>query len=148
MIEIIEKSWLYITLLLLAILFFCLLYIPDTARIFGPGLVIFSVGMALLFAIRKHWQIYKKGQIERSGLWRNIIVEMIGILLMVGVSIWAANLVTPVVSGVVREAIEPRWAGWGAALGLIAGLLSSIAIGLSIGLILYSISKRLIIKPN
>ena len=63
MLTILKKHRLYITLALLVILFACLLlYFPDTARILGIVIVVFSAGMAVLFSVRKHWQAYKQGQ--------------------------------------------------------------------------------------
>ncbi len=121
MIQILEKSWRFISILLVLVLVSALSFMPSNAGAFSIIMLVLSIGMATVFIVRRQLQAYHAGEINRAGLIRNIVVEIIGLLLTI---MLAALIVRSV-----AETMNPS-SDW---MGTIIAVALSILIGMVIG---------------
>ncbi len=103
---------------ILASLFFW----PSIARLLS--LIVMVVGLAAIitFNVQRHIQVHRQGKISREVLARNIVVDVLGILLIMA----AVILVAGKVGAYAGQAAGRAW-------GVTAGILSSLAAGLAVG---------------
>jgi hypothetical protein len=122
MIRTLKKSWLYISILLILALVASLLFWKSAARWVAIVLIGLSIIVALVFATHKHVQARKEDQISNSVMWRNILVDGLGVLISMAAVILVAGRIAVLVARFAMNA-------W----GLVAGILAALAVGLVVG---------------
>ena len=99
MLSILQKSWPFISLALLLALVVSLLFYPGVSSWLSVTLLVSSLGMAIFFITQKHLPPYRQGQITRIKFTRNILLDILGLLLTIGAAsylggmagVWASN---------------------------------------------------------
>ncbi len=99
MIFALQKSWPFISIALLIVLVVSLFFYPSASSWLSVILLISSLGMAIFFITQKHLPSYKQGQITRIKFTRNILLDILGLLLTIGAAsylggmagVWASN---------------------------------------------------------
>jgi hypothetical protein len=122
MIRTLEKSWLYVSILLILALVAALLFWKSATRWIAIVLIGLSIIAALVFATAKHVRARRQGLITLPVMWRNILVDGLGVLL----SMAAVILVAGKVAGTVTQYASNSW-------GVTAGILAALAVGLVVG---------------
>ncbi len=121
MLTFVESRWPFLSILLLLILLAMLSFMPSIAGAFSIIMLVLSIGMATVFIVRRQLQAYRAGKIDHISMIRNIVVEVIGLLLTI---VLAALIVR---SAAERMNLSSGWTGIAIAIAL------SILIGLVIG---------------
>jgi hypothetical protein len=142
-----ERRRAIISILLIFALLACLLFRPGVSRPLGLVVVLISVGMAITFTVQKHIRAWQKGQIDRPTMIRNIVVEVLGVLITITAVLLVAGKVAQVVGMAAGGAIESQWPGAGMPLGILSGLLAGILVGIGIGLLVQLTWGRLVKRP-
>ena len=83
-----QKSWLYISIALLLALFLSFVYYPSISIGLSSILLVSGFGIAVFFAVQKHIPAYKQGKVTRLKLTRNILFDLLGLLLTIGAASW------------------------------------------------------------
>ena len=83
MLNILEKYWPFISIPLLIILLAILIFVPSIAGAFSIAALLVSLGMAIVFIVRRQLKSYRSGKINRAGVLGNIFVEVVGLLLTI-----------------------------------------------------------------
>jgi hypothetical protein len=148
MLKHIEKHWPTVSILLLFALLACLLFWPGISRPLGLTALLLSFVAGLTFATQKHVRAWRRGQLDRAGLLRNLAVELSGILLTFAVVWLIVGRVARSAGLLAGNAIESYWPGMGAGLGLLAGLLTGLLLGIGFGLLVQSTWGRLVKRPR
>lgn len=120
MISAIEKRWPRISFFLLLALITSFLYWPGRVRWLAPALFALSIGMALVFLLRRPILAYQKGELERAAAFRRVALDLAGFLLPVAAAMLAGRAA--------GTAVNTRW-------GPVAGLLSAFAAAFLAGLV-------------
>ena len=107
-----SKSWPLISIALMAAFIISLFFYPTLSSWISVTLLLSSLGLALLFTVRKHLQSYRQGQITRLKFARNVLLDMLGFFLAVAAASYLGGL-----AGMRLGAAFGLWAG------LIAGML-------------------------
>jgi hypothetical protein len=124
MIKILDKYWPPFSILIMLMLFVFLFYYKSATQSLSIILIGLSVAIALVFVIQKQIQAQKQGKISLPVMWRNIVVDVLGILVSMAAVIWVACMVT----GKVAQAAGKAW-------GVNAGILSALVAGLVVGVV-------------
>jgi hypothetical protein len=115
MISSLTKSWPYIFIALFLILFQSFVYYPNISLGLSSILLVSGLGMAVFFTVQKHAPQYKQGQITRLKFTRNILLDLLGLLLTIGAASYLG-------------AMAGRWASnYGLWTGLAAGMIIGFA---------------------
>ncbi len=124
MLKTLEKSWPIISLLFILAILASLFFWPTTSRLLS--LIVMGVGLAAIiaFTIQRQVQAHKQGKLTRQVLVRNIVVDVLGILLTMAAVILVAGKTGAYIGLVVGKA-------W----GVTAGILSSLAVGFGVSLL-------------
>jgi len=99
MISAIQKSWPFLSIALLIALIVSIFFYPSASGWLSVVLLISSLGMAIFFITQKHLSSYKQGQITCLKFIRNILLDILGLLLTIGAAsylggmagVWASN---------------------------------------------------------
>ncbi|MCJ7435308.1 MAG: hypothetical protein MUO77_17655 [Anaerolineales bacterium] len=99
MTSILQKSWPFISIALLVALVVSLFFYPGASSWLGIIMLISSLGMAIFFITQKHLPSYKQGKLTRIKFTRNILLDLLGLLLTIGAAsylggragTWASN---------------------------------------------------------
>ncbi len=83
MFKILEKHRSLRFILLLFILLAVIFFMPSVAAALSIAALILSFVMAILFIVRRQLQAYRAKNVSRAGMFRNIVVEIIGLLLTI-----------------------------------------------------------------
>ena len=81
-----------ISILLLVALLVALLFYPDSSRGLSMGILIFSIGTAIIFIVHRNWQEHKEDEFSRSAFFRNTALDLVGLALTMGAAIWLGRL--------------------------------------------------------
>jgi hypothetical protein len=148
MLKTLEKYWPIISTLLILVLLTCLLLWPGISRPLGLGVLLVSIGMGIIFVAQRHVCAYQKGQLDRPSLARNLVVEIIGIVLTFTAVLFVAGRAAQAVGLLAGSAVESHWPGLGALAGLLSGMAMGLAVGMGIGLLVQSTWGRLVKHPR
>jgi fructose-specific phosphotransferase system IIC component len=127
MIKKLEKYWPFISILLILVIVASLFFWKSASRWISIVLIGLSVTAALVFVVRKYVQAQKQGKISLPLMWRNIIVDILGVL----VSMATVILVAGKVAGVIAQPIGNTW---GVTAGILCALLAGLVAGFGINL--------------
>ena len=83
MIAFFESRWIIISISLLLILLAVPFFMPSMLGTISVATLLVSLGMAIVFIVRRQLKSYRSGKINRAGMLRNIIVEIFGLLLTI-----------------------------------------------------------------
>ena len=109
-----EKYWLLISILLLFVLLFALIFSPSSAGALAIVMLFLSLGMAIFFIVRRQVQAYRENKIGRATLARNIYFEVLGLSLTIAMSILLAQLI----AGAINPLMGSGWLSVGITIGL------------------------------
>jgi hypothetical protein len=140
MIKQLEKYWPYISILLILAIVASLFYWKSATQLLSIILIGVSVVAVLIFVIQKQIQAQKQGKISLTVMRRNILVDVLGVL----ISMAAVILVAGKVAGVIVQPI-------GNVLGGTAGILCALVAGLVAGIGINSVVQwvwRSLTKPR
>ena len=136
MIATIEKHWLIISILLLLVILACFLLWPSMAQTLAWILALSGVVLTTVFIARKYYLYYQQGRIPRRTMIRGFVIEVLGIVVTISLSVWLAGKAMVGVLPVVYKttlAIKP---GWVPMVGILAGFLIALFVGLGVGLVM------------
>ncbi len=83
---VLQRSLPVVLLLLLGAFLLSLFFYPSISSSLSIVLLLASLIIASIFIVQKHLRSYKEGQITRPKFIRNILVDMIGLLLTIAVA--------------------------------------------------------------
>ena len=86
MLKILESRWRIISILLLLILLAVVFFIPSMSGAFSIAMLLVSLGTVIVFIVRRQVKSYRSGKINRAGIFRNIAVEIFGLLLTIALA--------------------------------------------------------------
>jgi len=112
MLEILRKSWAFISLLLIFALLASLFFWPALTQPVGVAVLAMSLGVTVLFTIQNHWQHRHSGSGKQFA--RSLALDLLGLGLTIGAAMYAGQLA-------------------GAYVGLRAGLWAGLVAGFACG---------------
>jgi hypothetical protein len=120
MFSILQKSWPFISITLLIALIVSLFTYPSLSSWLSVIMLISSLGMAIFFITQKHLPPYKQGQLTRIKFTRNILLDLLGLLLTIGAASYLGGM-------------AGRWASnyglWtGFAVGMVVGFAGALGV--------------------
>ena len=121
MIKFLEKFWLFISILLLLILLAVLIFMPSMSGAFSIAMLLVSLGMAIVFIVRRQLKSHRSGKINRARMLRNIIVEIFGLLFTIALAF--------LIVGRVIEMMNPSSGLWEMGIAIALSLLIGLVIG-------------------
>ncbi len=86
------KSRPYISIALLIALIFSIIYSPSILPWIGSILLILGLGFAFYFIIQKHIQPYKQKQITRLKFMRNVLIDLLGLIVTIFVATYLGGM--------------------------------------------------------
>jgi len=92
MVTTLQKHAPIISILLLIALLVALLFYPDSSRGLSMGILIFSIGTAIIFVIHRNWQKHKEDELSNTDFLRNTIIDLLGLALIMGSAVWLGRL--------------------------------------------------------
>jgi hypothetical protein len=118
---VLEKHWLFISIPLLLILLAILIFVPSMSGAFSVAALLVSLGMAIVFIVRRQLKSYRSGKINRAGMLRNIIVEIFGLLLTIALAFFVVRRLI--------ELVNPSSGLWEMGIAIALSLLIGLVIG-------------------
>jgi len=118
MFKTLESHWLFISISLLLILLAVLFFMPSISGTISVATLLVSLGMAIVFIVRRQLKSYRSGKTNRAGMLRNITVEIFGLLLTIAL----AFLIVVHVIGIMNLSSGLWEMGIAIALSLLIGL--------------------------
>ncbi len=112
MISFLQKYFPLVSIVLLIALIASLFFYPSISSRVGIVLLIFGLGMALVFTYQKHIGSYKRGEITRLKFTRNILLDILGLLLTIAAASYIGSF-----AGTRLGASYGLWAGLIAGIG-------------------------------
>ena len=106
-----------ISILLLVALIIALFFSPPSARLLSTVIIIFGIGVAILFTIHANWVLrqvqepHKEGGLTNAEFLRNSIIDLLGLALVMGAAVWLGRLTGTYVG-----------LAWGNLLGVVAAM--------------------------
>jgi len=107
-----QKLFLLICATLFTGLIVSMLFYPETSGWLGIILLVSSLGMTLFFIIQKHIALYRQGQLTRLKFTRNVLLDLLGLLLTIAAASYLGGL-----AGMRLGASFGLWAGLIAGVG-------------------------------
>ena len=92
MISFLQKTWPFISLAILLSVIASVTFYPAGSSWLSMILLLFSLGMALLFNIQKHISPYKEGNITRLKFTRNVLLDLLGLLLAIAAASYLGGM--------------------------------------------------------
>jgi hypothetical protein len=135
MFRFIEKIWPLIIILLILAVLASLFFWPAITPFLSWTVIVLGIALVVTSSVRVQVRSYRQKLITRAALWRNILVEVIGISLAIALSLLMASRAATYAGRVVGAAVEKARPGMGPVAGILAGLFAGVAIGLAIGLL-------------
>jgi len=83
----------FIPLLLLIALVASLFFWPNIAPWISIAMLALSISLAIFLSARKHWQAYQQAECTREKMVRNLLLDLLGFLLMMGAAMYAGRIV-------------------------------------------------------
>ncbi len=78
--------------LFLASILLAWLYFQISSPATPTIIIIISAGLAVAFIIPKHWEAYQQAECTREKMTRNLILDLLGLLLTMGAAMYAGRL--------------------------------------------------------
>ena len=106
MLKLIQKYAPAISILLLVALLIALFFSPLFARLLSTIIIVFGIGTAILFTIHANWVLrqaqepYKEGGLTNAEFFRNSIIDLLGLALVMGAAVWFGRLTGYYVGGI------------------------------------------------
>ena len=119
MIAFFESRWIIISISLLLILLAVPFFMPSMLGTISVATLLVSLGMAIVFIVRRQLKSYRSGKTNRAGMLRNITVEIFGLLLTIAL----AFLIVVHVIGIMNLSSGLWEMGIAIALSLLIGLI-------------------------
>ena len=88
---------------------------------FSVAALLVSLGMAIVFIVRRLLKSYRSGKINRAGMLRNIIVEIFGLLLTIALAFFVVRRLI--------ELVNPSSGLWEMGIAIALSLLIGLVIG-------------------
>lgn len=142
MLSSLEKRWPLISILLLISLLASLWLWPEAQGPLSVEIIVLSVGMLLSFTIHRRLEESRQGALDHSVLWRMIILDVVGVLLVLGLAMYVGSLVSQAVGTAVYNALLESHLGWAEAAAIVSGLLAALAVGVGVGWVVRSVWVR------
>jgi hypothetical protein len=118
--RLLEKYWPFISIGLFAFLLASLFFWPEHSRLVALTILILGAGIAIALNISRYVQAYRQAWLENNSLARNILLDLLGLLLTIGAASYLG-------------AMAGRWASnyglWtGLATGMIVGFVGALGV--------------------
>jgi hypothetical protein len=136
MIAKLEKHLSIIFIILLLAILACYLLLPSLAQAFSWTIAVSGIVLMAIYFTRRNYISYRKGLVTRIALIRNIVFELIGIVITISVAIWLAGKVLARVLPVVYIYVLTVRPAWVPIAGMLAGLIVALCVGLGVGLVM------------
>ncbi len=133
MIKNIEKSWPFVSILLILVILASLFFWPAANAALAGAALVLSLGMAIVFIVRRRLQSRREGHSDRRGLVRGLGLDLAGLALTLLATLLAAGKAAAYVGGIAGSAAESAWPGTGIVLGILSGLLAAVLTGMVVG---------------
>jgi hypothetical protein len=143
MITTLEKYWPYISILLLLLLLAAPFAWPGATVLLGVVAVILGVGAVILFSVHGHVKAHRDGRLDRAGLFRNIAIDVPGLLLTIPAAAFAGRAVGQLAGDAARRFAEQAWPSWSGAAGILCSLLAGLLVGLIVGFAVKTVWRKL-----
>ena len=111
MISFLQKTWPFISLAILTSLIATVIFYPEWSSWLSITLLILSLGMTLFFTIQKHIVPHKEGRIARSKFTRNVLLDLLGVLLTIAAACYLGGM-----AGIWLRTSFGFWVGFFAAM--------------------------------
>jgi len=82
----------WISLALFAALIVSLYLYPAASAWLSVALLLLSLGTASFFTVQKHIPAYQRGEIDGSRLTRNVLLDILGLLLAIGAAMYLGGM--------------------------------------------------------
>jgi len=110
-----------ISILLVLILLAVLIFMPSMSGAFSTAALSVSLGMAIVFIVRRQMKSYRSGKINRARTLRNIAVEIFGLLFTIALAFFIVRRVI--------EVMNPSSGLWEMGIAIALSLLIGLVIG-------------------
>jgi hypothetical protein len=136
MITKLEKHLTAIFIILLLAILACYLLWPSLAQAFSWTVAVSGVVLMAIYFTRRNYLSYQQGLITRFALIRNIVFELMGIVITISVTVWLAGKALARVLPAVYITVLAVRPGWVPMAGMLAGLIVALCVGLGVGLVM------------
>ena len=124
----IKKLWpLFLVLLMLAILASLFLF-PSLTRLLSLTAILLGLGMSIFLTVQRHRRAQRAGKITPAFLRRAVALDVTGLLLTMGVVMFAAGKAG-------AYAAQAATTAWGVTLGIAASIAAGLIVGAGTGLL-------------
>ena len=120
-----ESRWLVVSLLILFVLITAVFFMQNITSELAIGILVLGFGMSLLFITRRNRAAYIRDKITREKMYRNIVFEILALVLI----LFLAGMASRYVASYAGAYVESHWQG----LGMIAGFIAAIAVSFAVG---------------
>lgn len=141
MIKIFEKHWLLISMLFLLAVLASFILFHTIAQPLSWILIIAGIGIAVFFSVRRNFQSFQQGKFSRASAIRNILIEILGMLLSIAAAVWLTGKAASWIVPTIAYAVEAAKPGLGMPIGMLAGLLIALCVGLGVGVLMRALLK-------
>ena len=148
MITKLEKHLTIIFIILLLAILACFLLWPSMAQTLAWILALSGVVLTTVFIARKYYLSYQQGRITHKEMIRDIVFELLGIVVTIGVAVWMAGKAMARIIPAVYEATLSIRPGWVPIAGVLAGLFVALCVGLGVGLVMRWVLRKLMKSPG
>jgi hypothetical protein len=121
MIAFFESRWIIISISLLLILLAVPFFMPSMLGTISVATLLVSLGMAIVFIVRRQLNNYRSGRINRTGMLRSSCVEIAGLLLTIALAF--------LIVGRVIEMMNPSSDLWEMGIAIALSLLIGLIVG-------------------
>jgi hypothetical protein len=135
MLTALEKHWPWISIFLLLTLMASFVFLPEVSSLLSIAVLALGLGLAVLFIVRRQVIAYRAGEISRGRLVRNLIWEIAGMLLTIGLAVTLSRLAA--------SYLNLHFTGMAA---LVVSVLAALAIGALSGVLVQRTWGRLLAK--
>ncbi len=136
MLKTLEKSWPIISILLIIAILASLFFWPSITQ--PLSLIVMGAGLAAIitFTIQRHVQAHREGKITRQMLARNLVVDVLGILVTMTAVIASTSLSTSLVAGKAGAYVgQAAGRAWGVTAGVLSSLVAGLVMGFGVSLL-------------
>jgi hypothetical protein len=132
MIQILKKNAPIISISLVFILLVVLIFQQDSAQMLSTVILVFGIGMAILFTIHGNWETKQSDELTNAQFARNIAIDLLGLALIMLSAMWLGRM-------------AGNYAGetWGMVAGIVSGIVVGFGAALVVGKLWGRVSDRL-----
>lgn len=143
MLNILEKHWHLISIVLLIVLLASLCLWPEVQEPLSIAIIVLSVGALISHTVYRRLEDDRKGLIERSAMVRIIFLDILGILLVLVLAMVVGNLVSRMVGIAVFNALQTSALQQAEKMSNISSFLAALIAGAGIGWLMRFVWARL-----